>query len=164
MVFDTWSLNCDRHQPRENKNRVRWENVFLSLEGTSPGKVRLKAIDQGHCFTCGRELTKRLSRLDQVRDATIYGLFPEFQEFVTIERTYEIIEEVQGIPRSALEEIIKTVPAEWQVSDPVKDAWCDLLGQRAGYLTTSSSSFRQTTCSINDQNRMGRPNHRCGVI
>jgi len=54
VVFDTWTLNCDRYQPPPEgvagRARVNWNNVFLSGEAPA-GQLLLKAIDHTHCFT-----------------------------------------------------------------------------------------------------------------
>jgi hypothetical protein len=43
------------------------------------------AIDHTHAFTCGSELTRRIGNADTVRDATVFGCFPEFVSL--LERT-----------------------------------------------------------------------------
>jgi hypothetical protein len=35
VVFDTWTLNCDRYPPDVTKRRANPDNVFLSSEKTS---------------------------------------------------------------------------------------------------------------------------------
>jgi len=65
VVFDTWTLNCDRYFPPRRPNR---DNVFLSREGAPPKQFILKAIDHTHCFTCGRELSRRVSNIAHIKD------------------------------------------------------------------------------------------------
>jgi len=79
IVFDTWTRNCDRYCPP--KKRCNRDNVFLSGEAP-PGKLLLRAMDHTHCFTCGGTLTRRISRIDTIRDSVVYGLFPEFHPFL----------------------------------------------------------------------------------
>ena len=55
VLFDTWTLNCDRYRPAPP--RIKRDNVYLSREGAPPGQFLLRAMDNGHCFTCGRDLT-----------------------------------------------------------------------------------------------------------
>jgi hypothetical protein len=63
VVFDTWTLNCDRHPPNLSERKPNYDNVFLSEEGAARGRFRLVAMDHTHCFTCGRDLTKRLASI-----------------------------------------------------------------------------------------------------
>jgi len=52
------------------------------MEDSTGAGLVLKAIDHTHAFTCGRELTRRISNLDEVRDSTVFGRFPEFESFL----------------------------------------------------------------------------------
>ena len=47
VVFDTWTLNCDRYHYDVNPQTGRkpnYDNVYLSSEGVEPGKRRLIAM------------------------------------------------------------------------------------------------------------------------
>jgi hypothetical protein len=69
VVFDTWTRNCDRHPPDLTKRRPNYDNVFLEeLAGDASGSLRLIAMDHTHCFTCGRDLNRRLRNIDRVKD------------------------------------------------------------------------------------------------
>lgn len=65
VVFDTWTLNCDRHPPKGVVRKPNKDNVFLSGEGARPGRFRLIAMDHTHCFTSpnasGRSIVSRTS-------------------------------------------------------------------------------------------------------
>jgi len=78
VVFDTWTLNCDRHPPDLSKRKPNRDNVYLSTENAPRHRLRLVAMDHTHCFTCGRDLTGNVATIDRVRSDEIYGLFPEF--------------------------------------------------------------------------------------
>jgi hypothetical protein len=68
VVFDTWTLNCDRHPPDLADRRPNYDNVFLERVGErGQAQFRLLAIDQGCCFSGGRDLTPRISSIDHVR-------------------------------------------------------------------------------------------------
>ena len=71
VVFDTWTLNCDRHSvPEEGKIgklRINRNNVFLSEEAPK-GRLMLKTMDHTHRFTCGRQLSRSLRNIDKIRD------------------------------------------------------------------------------------------------
>ncbi len=76
IVFDTWTMNCDRYRPSNGATlRQNKDNVWFSEEGASKGRFVLKAIDHGCCFTCESDLTTpRLQR--SVNDDRLFGLFP----------------------------------------------------------------------------------------
>src|SRR5580658_757136 len=74
VVLDTWIRNCDRYRPEPNR-RVNRDNVFLAWETEPERGLVLKAIDQTHASTCGRDLTPRISH--EIRDTTVFGCFPE---------------------------------------------------------------------------------------
>ncbi len=75
VVFDTWTLNCDRHSlPTDGKigkPRVKRNNVFLSEEAPD-GQLLLKAMDHTHCFTCGRPLSRSLRNIDNIKDPRVF--------------------------------------------------------------------------------------------
>jgi hypothetical protein len=78
VIFDHWTLNCDRHPPASLGRKPNYENVFLSTDGVSAGRRRLMAIDHNNCFTCGRDLTPRIADIGWVQKEELYGLFPLF--------------------------------------------------------------------------------------
>src|SRR5689334_23757756 len=53
-----------------------------------------------HAFTCGRELTRRISHLDRIRDNDVYGLFPGFR---SEEHTSELQSQFHLVCRLLLE-------------------------------------------------------------
>jgi hypothetical protein len=79
VVFDTWTLNCDRHHHDVAVRKPNYDNVYLSSEGVEPGKRRLIAMDHGLCFIRSDEdLSAKLAHMDKVQDEHVYGFFPEF--------------------------------------------------------------------------------------
>ena len=81
VVFDTWTLNCDRHHHDLTVRKPNYDNVYLSSEGVEPGKRRLIAMDHGLCFIrSGEDLTTKLANIDKVQHEHVYGLFPEFRK------------------------------------------------------------------------------------
>jgi hypothetical protein len=65
VVLDLWIRNCDRYRRmplRENR-----DNVFLAKERIDNRlRLRLKAIDHTHAFTCGSTLSGALGMLDSI--------------------------------------------------------------------------------------------------
>src|SRR5262249_35464646 len=79
VVFDTWVRNCDRHPANLEARKPNLDNVFLSREGASEGRLVLKAVDHTHVLTCGRDITAAAGYIDKIQDEGIYGLFPQFK-------------------------------------------------------------------------------------
>ena len=137
VVFDTWTLNCDRHcDPPVGVAgwpRVRRDNVFLSAEAPA-GHLVLKAMDHTCCFTCGQALTKRLRGIDKIRDERLFGLFPEFRPFRDPAQARQAAQDLGGIDRGTVVQIVQTIPNEWEVGDEAQDALVDLILERAAFV------------------------------
>lgn len=126
VVFDTWTRNCDRYQPRENRApRQNLGNVFLSHEGAQAGRFILKPIDHGCCFTCDRELSPR--NLASQSDDRVYGLFPGFCSFARRDTALRAVSRLESIVRADIERIVDAVPPQWDVSAATRSIWCDWI-------------------------------------
>lgn len=135
VVFDTWTLNCDRHYHDTTVRRPNYDNVYLSSENVEPGKRRLIAMDHGLCFIrSGEELTAKLSNIGKVKDDHVYGLFPEFRKRLSPSTIKTSIARLHEMDAATAEAMIATVPAEWEVSASAREAWRDLILRRAACL------------------------------
>ncbi len=132
VVFDTWTLNCDRHSP--DGNRINRNNIYLS-EDAPPGNLLLRAMDHSHCFTCGRPLTPRLNSIDRVRDDKIYGLFPEFQPWVNCQIVVQAAQKLGSFTKQDAELLTQALPQEWDVDQPTREALVQFLASRASFLS-----------------------------
>jgi hypothetical protein len=66
VVFDTWTLNCDRHHYDLKVRKPNYDNVYLSSADVEPGQRRLIAMDHGLCFIrSGEDLTTSLAHIDK---------------------------------------------------------------------------------------------------
>lgn len=135
VVFDTWTLNCDRHPPDLTARKPNYDNVFLSEEGASAGRFRLVAMDHTHCFTCGRDLDERTATIDRIKDDRVYGLFPGFMTAVQAGRgvVEAALTRLRKFDDAAAQQAVRTIPGEWQVSDSARNALADLACQRARF-------------------------------
>jgi len=140
VVLDTWIRNCDRHRPQPNL-RVNRDNVFLAWETDPERGLVLKAMDQTHAFTCGRELTQRVSHLDEIGDATIFGCFPEFQPFLDREEVDTITLRLGQMDGTQATGFVACVPTEWQVEEAVRDAWGRFIVERAAFVAANMVSW-----------------------
>jgi len=142
VLFDTWLLNCDRYHPNLAVRKPNRDNVFLSREGAPRSKFVIKAIDHTHCFTCGRDLTNRVAQINQVRDEQTYGLFPEFEEFLSRTDMTRAVSDLQRINRTEMQAVVDAIPVGWQVNRQARDALVNFICDRATYLIENFVSRR----------------------
>lgn len=140
VVLDTWIRNCDRYRPEPN-GRLNRDNVFLAWNSGGRKGLTLKAIDHTHAFTCGRQLTKRLGQFDEVRDQTVFGRFPEFVPFLRREEVAACAAELSKMDAAKAAAVVGKVPNEWQVEEPVREAWARLIGDRAKFVAENIVSW-----------------------
>ena len=104
VVFDTWTLNWDRYPPDLTTRRPNYDNVFLEKVGERGKKeFRLLAIDQGCCFSGGRDLSPKIAGIDQIRDSRLYGMFPAFVQRVSEDHARGAIARLGELGRIRLE-------------------------------------------------------------
>lgn len=135
VVFDTWTLNCDRHHPDGTVRKPNYDNVFLSRSGMPPGRRHLVALDHGLCFIrSGEDLTPRLKEIDKVKAEGIWGLFPEFRSRLRAETLDACRSRLTQMNPEIARDVISTVPTEWEVSDATRSAWVELVSRRAAFV------------------------------
>jgi hypothetical protein len=134
VVFDTWTLNADRHFPDPLQRRPNRDNVFLSTERASQGRYRLLAMDHTHCFMYGGELGRRLRRIERIREDRFYGLFPEFAAYLNRETLLVCAQDLRRFTPSVVLPIVGSVPREWEVDSVARAALVEFLCRRAEFL------------------------------
>lgn len=148
VVFDTWTLNCDRHPPDLTVRKPNYDNVFLSIKGADAGRFRLVAMDHTHCFTCGRDLIEPVAAIDRVKDKRLFGLFPAFVSTIATRRT--VVEASSVLLRSLDQEwcrkVVETIPSEWEVDKSARDGLCDLICQRSAYVADHIMDWLAPAC------------------
>lgn len=140
VMLDTWIRNCDRYRPEPNR-RANRDNVFLAWETEPERELVLKAMDHTHAFTCGRELTRRVGDMDNIRDTTIFGCFPEFRPFVHQEHVRGIASRLEQMDGAQAAQFVDRVPAEWQLEAPVREAWARFIVERAAFVAVNMASW-----------------------
>lgn len=133
VVLDTWILNCDRYRP-SHPPRINRNNVFLSREQAPPGSFRLVAMDHTHAFTCGRSLKPELSNIDYTKDEMVFGMFPEFDGFISRPETVAACQALADVSDDAIREEVDRIPPEWEVDSPTRQALSSFLRQRRDFL------------------------------
>ncbi len=98
-------------------------------------------MDHTHAFTCGRDLTPRIAHLDRIRNPDAYGLFPDFVLRLDRDAFHRALDDLAQLPRQFVEEVIRSVPREWDVSPDARKALTELIVQRALYLTGNRTSI-----------------------
>lgn len=142
VVFDTWTLNCDRRHHDLMIRKPNYDNVFLSSEDMKPGKRRLIAMDHGLCFIrSGEELTAKLAHIDKVQDEHVYGLFSEFRGLLQANIIEDCAARLREMDAQTAAAMIDTVPKEWSVSPPARTAWSDLIRRRAAFVADNIQAW-----------------------
>lgn len=134
VVFDTLTLNWDRHAPPDMNRRSRPDNVFLSEEKASRGRFRIIAIDQSECFALGPELTTRLATIDRIQDERIFGLFPAFARRMSRQVVRAMAQQLKQLERGIVVSFTDSIPRQWEVSDKLRGRLADLIVARARFL------------------------------
>lgn len=137
VILDNWLRNCDRHPPDLDARRPNYDNVFLSEERATNGRFRLIAMDHGHCFTCGRDLTPRAATIEAVRDERVYGLFPAFRPFLSAAVVRESLEMLAALPADLVGDLVAEIPLAWDVAHEARNALKALVVERAAFLSTT---------------------------
>lgn len=143
VVFDTWTLNCDRHDAAGRK--PNYDNVYLSSEGVDAGKRRLIAMDHGLCFIrSGEDLTPKVAHISKVQDEHVYGLFPEFSTKLDQTILADCLSRLRTMDVATATAMIDTVPTEWEVSAETNLAWAELIYRRAGFVADNIQQWIDT--------------------
>lgn len=92
-------------------------------------------MDHGLCFVrTNEELTHRLSHIDKVQDEHLYGLFPKFRQRLNASMMDKCAARLREMDAATAEAIVASVPNEWEVSEPARRAWSELIYRRASYV------------------------------
>jgi hypothetical protein len=111
VVLDTWLRNCDRYSP--DGGRINRKNVFL-VQKTQPQRIlELIAMDFTHAFTCGSDLDRGLGYIERIRDTRIFGLFPEFRQYLSRGEILRCADRLSQFDLAQAEALVALVPREW---------------------------------------------------
>lgn len=130
VVLDTWLLNRDRHEPTGAGFGPNRDNVFIEEIGPG-GAIRLVAIDHGHCLMPHSELTPRIADAARIGDRRTYGLFPALTGLLDQGIADSCGEQLAGLERPMVEEVVGEIPREWEVPAAARTAIVDLVCGRA---------------------------------
>ena len=147
VIFDTWTLNCDRHPPDLTARGPNYDNVFLEKVGERGNETfRLLAIDQGCCFSGGRDLSPRIAGIDQITDPRLYGMFPAFVQRVREDHPRNAIARLGKLREDTVREMVGSVPSEWDVNAKLREALKELICQRAIFVAANILALISRVC------------------
>jgi hypothetical protein len=127
-VFDTWIRNADRCPPEEAPDPTpNYDNQFFTPSGR---KFDLVALDHSHCFV-ETTLDQELGRPHLAADERLYGFFPEFRPYLTDKLVTQALERLSEMHRAFAEEVVGSIPPQWDVTETMRQAWADLIAVRA---------------------------------
>lgn len=104
FVFDHWVHNADRTK----------SNILL--ERRPDGKYDIHMIDHGKCFPGGYQWNKSTlqKRKPFKKDSVVHVWTTGMLEDLTILSSY--IERISALPEASIEEVIREIPEDWDVS------------------------------------------------
>lgn len=117
------------------------DNVFLIQCPVFSRHVRLVAMDFTHAFRQGGELNRRLAFIERRRDEKVYGLFPEFTQFLDREQVRQFSARLSQFSRAKADEIISLVPPAWEVDRDGRTSWATLITDRAHFVADNIESI-----------------------
>ncbi len=133
VVLDTWIRNKDRFSAEggEGYDTVNFDNVLLRRDKR---KVGLVVIDHTHAFI-ETTLEDELGT-SWVDEEEVYGLFRQFESFLTRKSIDDALEAVNEIDLETIERICEAVPREWGMTQALVDCLSACIFERAAKLKT----------------------------
>lgn len=128
VVLDTWIRNSDRCPPDGAFDPApNYDNQFFTPDGR---KFELVALDHSHCFV-ETTLDQELGSPHLAADERLYGAFPEFGPYLTDAAVSAALERLSQMDAVVAGEVVGSIPPQWGVTKPMRDAWAELIVQRA---------------------------------
>jgi hypothetical protein len=135
VILDTLVLNQDRFPPITSSRKPNRDNVFLSESTSSGGLYDLISFDYSDCLRAPADLSPSIKNISNTKDENVYGLFPEFNEFITYDAVNETMKQLMTLSSSAVKDFLRLIPWEWQISEETKSALNDFLCTRVSFLS-----------------------------
>ena len=133
VMFDTWIRNLDRCPPADYLDpSPRRDNLCFTPSGQ---KLKLMVIDQSHCFVEG-QLEDGLVGSEFVNDNRVYGLFPEFVQYITEAAVRRAAAAIASVDAATIAEIVNSVPKGWGPSQAIRDCWIERVISRQARVPT----------------------------
>ena len=133
VCFDTLVRNPDRHCIHNRKSCTNSTNVFLAL--TKKNQFTLKAMDFTHAFP-GR-LDSTIDNEKNVNDKGIYGLFPEFVDFLKKDVAIAACAKLRKVRDETVRQYVEAIPGSWNISMDTREAWIQFIVKRAVFVANN---------------------------
>lgn len=133
VVLDTWLRNKDRFDEAgdDGYENVNFDNVLLRPDKR---KVQMLVIDWTHAIA-ETTLEDDLSQ-GWVDEQKVYGMFPQFAPFVTLELVQQALECVNKIDPDEIQGICRGVPPDWGMTQNLADRLSTYIIERGKKLDT----------------------------
>jgi hypothetical protein len=132
VALDTWIRNMDRCPPEDYLDPTpKWDNIFFAPNGR---RFDMIVFDHTHCFVEGT-LGDGLAGSSFVDDTRVFGLFPQFEGFLTEENLREACANIAAVDENAIRAVVHSIPEKWGPTQSLRDRWAELIIQRGQRLT-----------------------------
>ena len=146
VVFDTWLRNIDRCPPAGSARHPNYDNVLLAPITGASGSYSLYAIDHTHCISQGREIGAWLGGIDCVKDEKVYGMFKQFEKFITKPMIDRVLEELGSLDRGEFRRVVDSVPVEWAFNSDTREVVFNFICDRAAYMADNIVGLLGPAC------------------
>ncbi|MDZ7602391.1 MAG: HipA family kinase, partial [Hoeflea sp.] len=134
VIFDTWVRNWDRYLDGEANN----DNLLYVRSGKH--KYDIVPIDHSNCLIGADPEFPDAVCEDWIRDSTVYGKFPEFDEYLTAASVRVAMQKLQTLRRNFVDEVVNSVPLEWGLGSAARTALVELICLRSLYVVNTLSA------------------------
>ncbi len=107
---------------------------FLVERRNEVGRFDLIAFDHSHCLRAPADLSPLIKNISNTKDEKVYGLFPEFHEFVTYEYVDGALKMLTELTEPTVDAILGSIPDQWEINKETKSAIKDFIGERTSFL------------------------------
>lgn len=146
VVHDTWLRNRDRYSVRGGEVRRNERNVLLSEEGAKARRWRVVAMDFSDAFRSGTDLKASHFSIDAERDASVFGLFPEFAAVLDRAALRTYTARLRTVQRGRVAQILLAVPAAWGLSAALREKMLDFIVSRAAFVGAEIENWLREPC------------------
>lgn len=101
--------------------------------------------------------TQKLAHVDTMKDGRVFGLFPEFREFLKPDVVSQATADLRLITSEVVTEMTKEIPKEWDVKREALDALVDLVVGRATFVAETITSRIWPQGSLFSEDEAGSP-------
>lgn len=132
VLADTLLLNRDRY-PGIISGKPNYDNL-LFFKTEQRNRYEIIAMDFSHCMYTSPTIGKTLKNIDNTKKEVIYGLFPEFREYMDFVTLKPYIERLKFLDEGQIDSILCAIPSEWEFNMVEKGIVKTFLVDRTNFL------------------------------